>query len=80
MWTHEVMQEPVDIQPTLEPFVFCIGIGLAPMARHPPPPGRVERFDWVRVNLLLGNCSGRFGMFRLRCLILRPFASAAMGL
>ncbi len=80
MRVHEVVHEPIDIKPTLEPIFFCIRIGLPPIAGHPPTPGSVEGFHMVGMNVLLGNGRGRLGVVGLWCLILGSFEPPPMRL
>jgi hypothetical protein len=55
VYAHKVVPEPVNIKPTLQRFVFCLGIGLAPLARHPTAEGGVKRFHMIGMNVVIGQ-------------------------
>jgi len=59
MPTDEVVEDPVDVQPSLQG-VRCLGIGIgeAPIATQTPAQGAIEGFHVIGVNLDLRQDAG----------------------
>ena len=74
------MQEPVDIKPTLQALVFCIGIRFLPITGHPPTERDIKRFHIISMNIVLAQRGRCVWMFWLWSLIFVTFASSVMGL
>jgi hypothetical protein len=77
----KVMDDPIDIQTLLEPFlVFGVGIGFPPIGGTASSQGGIKGFQVIGMDLGVIQRLECLGMFPIRGLVFRPLSSPPMSL